>query len=122
MTKEEERLLYESRHLVWLSRLRVEQSKVSIEKTREQISKAQGSASGQKRMIEPENSETLLLALIQSQARFVIYSPAAGIISEHERASDAAVGFFQFAAKELQGTVIALPGIYKRTPEGWSKV
>jgi hypothetical protein len=66
--------------------------------------------------------EILPLAGIQSQAKFVIFSPSVGVVSEHERASEAAVGFFQFAAKELQGTVIALPGIYKRTPEGWSKV
>jgi hypothetical protein len=62
------------------------------------------------------------LPRIESQARFVIYSPSVGIISEHERASDAAVAFYKFAAKELKGTIVTLPGIYKRTPEGWVKV
>ncbi len=66
--------------------------------------------------------EILPLTRIRSTARFVIYSASAGLISEHERASDAAVAFYQFAAKELQGTIIALPGIYKRTSEGWAKV
>jgi hypothetical protein len=64
----------------------------------------------------------LPLERIPSDARFVIYSSAAGLISEHGRASDAAVAFYLYAAKELKAKVIALPGIYKRSADAWVKV
>jgi hypothetical protein len=66
--------------------------------------------------------EILPLTRIKSESRFVIYSPSAGLISEHDRASDAAVAFYKFAAKELKGNIIALPGIFKRTSAGWVKI
>ena len=66
--------------------------------------------------------EILPLARIESQSRFVIYSPSVGVISEHERTSDAGVAFYEYAAKELKGQICAPPGIYKRTTNGWAKV
>ena len=62
------------------------------------------------------------LTEIASEARFVVYSPEAGIISQHKLASDAAVAFYEYASKQLKKKVVTLPGIYKRTPTGWLKV
>jgi hypothetical protein len=71
---------------------------------------------------EPLPVEKLSAAQIKSEARFVIYSPQVGIISEHTKASDAAVAFYEYAAKELKADVVSLPGIYKKAADGWVKV
>jgi hypothetical protein len=59
---------------------------------------------------------------IASTASYVIYSAALGVISEHERPSEAVVAFFQHASRQIKTSRAPLPGIFRRTPEGWTKV
>jgi hypothetical protein len=62
------------------------------------------------------------LEAIASTASYIIYSSTHGLISEHEKPSDAVVAFFQYASSQVKAGGGRLPGIYKRSVDGWVKI
>jgi hypothetical protein len=66
--------------------------------------------------------QELSLEAITSTASYIIYSSADGLISEHEKPSDAVVAFFQYASSQVKAGRGRLPGIYKRAVDRWVKV
>jgi hypothetical protein len=66
--------------------------------------------------------QALSLETITSTASYIIYSSTDGLISEHEKPSDAVVAFFQYASRQVKSGGGRLPGIYKRGVDSWIKI
>jgi hypothetical protein len=61
------------------------------------------------------------LTTIESDADFVIYSPEAGLISEHSVLVEASEAIFRHAS-ELNSQMPVLPSVYARSTSTWIKV